>query len=206
MKKIPWFWFDHRADLPQWLFAAIGKIAVEWSILERELEELIRLAADMPLKSGRIATLGMNIRTRLNVASGFLQARVYQGSIDPQFLAEFIKLHNQITKKLEGRRNLMVHGLWDKRKDGWRVLETRGSRPTPMLQPDLEKLSRSVIPNSEKVTKESMEKIVQDIVKATDDVIDLCERLEVALSPLQHKSPPYTRRRHQPHARTKRTP
>ena len=34
-------WLDPRSDLPDWLLAGIGRIAVEWSLLEYELEETI---------------------------------------------------------------------------------------------------------------------------------------------------------------------
>ncbi len=71
---IPWIWFDHRTDLPKWLTSAIGQVAVEWSALERELEELNRLLMDVELKIGRMATTGMNVRTRLLVAKNFIQA------------------------------------------------------------------------------------------------------------------------------------
>jgi hypothetical protein len=54
MKKLPWSWFDHRTDLPRWLLAGIGQIVVEWAVLERELEELIRVLMDADIRLGRI--------------------------------------------------------------------------------------------------------------------------------------------------------
>ena len=54
MKKIPWRWHDHRTDLPQWLVSGIGQVVVEWAVLEREADELIRLLVDTDLRTGRI--------------------------------------------------------------------------------------------------------------------------------------------------------
>ena len=56
MKKLPWSWFDHRTDLPKWILRGIGQVTVEWSVLERELEETIRLLMDVTLQNGRIIT------------------------------------------------------------------------------------------------------------------------------------------------------
>lgn len=56
MKKLPWTWFDHRADLPQWLTSDIGQIIVEWAVLEREIEELIRLLVDVDIRTASSST------------------------------------------------------------------------------------------------------------------------------------------------------
>jgi hypothetical protein len=42
MKEIK-IWFDHRTDLPTWITSRIGQIVVDWSVLERELEEPIQM-------------------------------------------------------------------------------------------------------------------------------------------------------------------
>lgn len=47
-------WHDHRTDIPQWVLSGIGQVAAEWAVLERELEELIRLLMDVEIQHGRI--------------------------------------------------------------------------------------------------------------------------------------------------------
>lgn len=55
-KKLKDGWFDHRTDLPQWLSIGIGQVIVEWAVLERELEEVVRLLMDADIAVGRIVT------------------------------------------------------------------------------------------------------------------------------------------------------
>ncbi len=69
MKQLPWSWFDHRTDVPQWLASWIGRSAIEWSVLERELEQLIQLLLDIDIQSARILVNRMNARTRVNTAT-----------------------------------------------------------------------------------------------------------------------------------------
>jgi hypothetical protein len=47
-------WFDHRTDLPQWITSRIAQIVVEWSVLERELEELIQMLVNTDIGFSRI--------------------------------------------------------------------------------------------------------------------------------------------------------
>jgi hypothetical protein len=63
MKKLEWKWFDYRTDLPQWITSRVGQIAVEWSVLERELGQLIHLLTDSDIGIARIVTDRMNART-----------------------------------------------------------------------------------------------------------------------------------------------
>ena len=56
-------WFDHRTDIPQWAKNGVAQIIIEWSVLERELEELIRLLMDTDIQHVRILTARMNART-----------------------------------------------------------------------------------------------------------------------------------------------
>jgi hypothetical protein len=206
MKNLSWSWFDHRADLPRWLTSGIGQIAVEWSILERELGELIRLLMDVDVGKARIVTTGMNARTRLAVAKNYVQERVYHKSLDVKFFNDLADFSNKITNTLEPDRNMVVHGLWDSRKGRWYVLRQSGARPTPTLQPTIKKLFRPVLPQREPMTAEKLNEMARDIAAATAEIVAFCARLEGALAPLIHKPPQYTRRRHRSRAYNKPSP
>jgi hypothetical protein len=204
MKDLPWTWFDYRTDLPRWLAASVGQIAVEWSVLERELHELLQLLMDIDLRKGRIATMGMNVRTQLAIAKNFIQEKVYHKDLDPKFFDEISTFASSITEKLESERNMIVHGLWARREGRWYVLRLTGSRKTPELKPKIEKLFRSVLPKKEEITPEKAEAIAQKIAKASADVVDLCDRLAGALAPLTYKRPEYTRRHRPPRIHKKK--
>ena len=206
MKKIQWFWFDHRTDVPRWLAAGIGQIAIEWSVLERELEELIRLLMDVEINVGRMSTTGMNARTRILVATNFTQSHVRNNNLPCHFLTNFIKLGERITDKLEGERNKLVHGLWDRKRGTrrWHVLRTTGARRIPELTPEIKKLSRTVLPQGEEMTREKLEDIARRIAQASDEIVAICVKLKAALPPSQNKYPQYTRRHHQPRVRSRK--
>lgn len=206
MKTIPWKWFDHRSDLPKWLTSGLGQIAVEWSMLEREMEELIRLLLDTDIRKGRISTTGMNLRTRMTVVTNFLQSYVYSSKLDPKFLADFEKLRLRISDKIELERNKMIHGLWDKRDGKWHVLRISAARVAPLVQPEIKRLARAVVPQTNPVSHQTLVTITRQIVQASHETLDFHDRLEAALAPLQNKSPVYTRRRPKHLARSTTTP
>jgi hypothetical protein len=198
MKKLPWKWFDHRTDLPQWLLSGVGQIVVEWAFLERELEEFIRLLMDGSIRLGRIMSKGMNAKTRVTVATNLMQGLVYDSKLKPEMLSDFLKLGNKITETTQGKRDMVAHGLWDRRRGEWRVLRLAAARPVPQLRPDLKKLSRAVVPQSEIVTRAKLAEISEAIITDAKALDSFCQRLNAALAPLRHTPPQYSRRRRRP--------
>ena len=201
MKQIAWSWFDHRTDVPQWLAAGVGQIAIEWSVLERELAEAIRLLMDTDIRTGRIVTTGMNMRTRVTVTANFIQSHIYESKLPANFLIDFDKISTLITE-LESNRNRFVHGLWDKRKGQWRVLQMSAARKAKQLEPELKKLSRSVLPEHTVVTEPILSDLSRKIVDASKQVEAICTTLSGALPPSQHTPPKYTRHHRSGHARS----
>ncbi len=195
MKQLPWSWFDHRTDVPQWLASWIGRSAIEWSVLERELEQLIQLLLDIDIQSARILVNRMNARTRVNTATNLLQAHVYNARLPSSKLKEFAKLAKDI-EAIQTKRDILVHGVWAKRKKEWYVLKLRQQRPTPELAPDLKTLSRAVIPQREVINRAKLRSIAKEIVATAKSVQSFCENLEGALSPSRYTPPKYTRRRY----------
>src|SRR5262249_28432939 len=158
--KRPFVYFDHRTDLPKWLLAGIGKILVEWSVLERELEELIRRLMNVDIKVGRIVANDLRARNRTTVAANLIEAYVQDGTISPDFFKEFVKLRTHITEKLQPERDKVAHGLWDKSGSDWYVLRMKAKRPTPAgLKKYLNHLSRAVIPQYELIDRKALANI-----------------------------------------------
>lgn len=193
--KLPWTWFDYRADPPKWLLEGIGRIAVEWTILERELEELVRVAADVSIQTGRIVTLGMSARSRLQMARDLIQFHAYNDKLDEAFLGEIDALGKIVADGLGDRRNMVVHGLWDTKEGDWHVLRTTGQRDEPALAGKLRKLRRAVLPKSEKFTRQSINKLAAEIAVTGGRVVKLCSRIAAARPASPHQAPEYRRRR-----------
>jgi hypothetical protein len=200
MKQLPWSWHDHRTDLPRWLTSGIGQIIVEWAVLERELEELIRLLMDVDIRSGRIACNRMNARNRIEMAKNLIQGHVYHRKLPATFLRDFLALGKKIAEKVQYKRDMVAHGVWDRTTGKWYVLRLAASRKTPTLAPEIEGLSRAVLPQRQPITAADLRKTTDEVVAKSESVVAFCQRLQCALSPLRYKPPQYTRRR-----RTRRT-
>jgi hypothetical protein len=197
--KSPFVWFDHRTDLPKWLLAGIGQILVEWSVLERELEELIRRLMDVDIKIGRIVANDLRARPRITVATNLIEAYVQDGTVSPDFFDEFVKLGSQINEKLQARRDKVAHCLWDKSGDDWYVLRMKARRPTPAgLKKYLNQLSRAVIPQPELIDQKALAQIATDIVGYAKRIEDFYARIDRALPAPKNEAPPYRRRRPRP--------
>jgi hypothetical protein len=196
MKQLAWSWFDHRTDVPHWVASGIGRVVIEWSVLERELEELIQLLLDTDIQPARILTNKMNARTRVFAATNLLQAHVYNQKLPVAKLRDFTRLRKHIEALETSKRDVLAHGLWSKIKGKWHVLKLRQSRKTPELIPDLQTLSRAVVPQREIVTKAKLRSIAMEIVTAANDVQAFREALEGALSPSRYTRLKYSRRRY----------
>jgi hypothetical protein len=195
MKHLAWSWFDHRTDVPQWLASGIGRVVIEWSVLERELEEFIQLLLDADIQSVRILTNKMNARTRVFTATNLMQAHVYNNKLPAAKLKEFIGLGKHI-ESLEMKRDVLAHGLWNRIKKKWYVLRLRQSRKTPDLSPDLQSLSRAVIPQREMINGTMLRTIAKEIIAAATKTQNFRESLEPALSPSRYTRQQYSRRRY----------
>ena len=207
MKELSLSWFDHRTDLPQWIASRIAQIVVEWSVLERELEELIQMLMNTDIGFSRIMTNRMNARTRIAAASSLIELYVFHKRIDASFLEEFEKIGARINNETQNRRDIVAHGLWSRTKGKWWVLKLRGQRPTPELKPELKRLSRAFLPQQEAVTKEKLDTTIQKIVSDARAVEDICKRLHGArpAEQFQYAPPNYTRRRRDQRSRRSAT-
>jgi len=96
IQKLKPAWHDYRTDIPQWVASGIGQVAAEWAVLERELEELIRLLMDIDPQHGRIIVNWMNAKTRSVTAQHLIQAHILQDKLKPHHLETFMKVAEKI--------------------------------------------------------------------------------------------------------------
>jgi hypothetical protein len=203
--KLPWSWFDHRTDVPQWVAAGIGRAVVEWAVLEREIEEVIHLLLDVDIKDARIIANKMDAEHRAIVVVTLLQARVYNDRFPAARLKEFSKIRRRI-KEHQVQRDILAHGLWGEHNGEWRVLRLRQSRNTPQLEPDIKSLSRAVLPQIEPINRNKLREIAIEIVSIAKETQKFCADLRSALSPSRYIQPQYARRRYRyPRQPTKKT-
>jgi alkylhydroperoxidase/carboxymuconolactone decarboxylase family protein YurZ len=197
VKQLPSVWFDHRTDLPDWVTIRIGRILVEWSVLERELEELIQLLINTDIAFSRIMTNRMNAQTRISTAYSLIEWYVYHGRLNASFLKDFERIGNRIKNDTQNKRDIVAHGLWSRINGDWEVLKLRGRRETPELKPELRRLSRAFLPQREVITRKKLDKTVREIVTAARAVSAFRKRFYRARPPEQFKYLPakYTRRR-----------
>src|SRR5580704_6665206 len=136
IEKLGPAWFEHRTDLPQWLSSGIGQVAAEWSVLERELEELIRLLMDIDIQHGRVVVNWMDVKTRGMTAQSLIQAHILNDRLKSAHFDTFKKIVGKIDPT-QTKRDLLVHGQWGKHKGQWCTLFMRQKRETPELAPDI---------------------------------------------------------------------
>lgn len=189
MKPVKWIWLAHRRDVPTRLTNLVGQIAIEWSDLEWQLEETIRQLLDASIREGRITTSGMNMKARIYVARNLVQGLVIEKKLPASFVTDLDKIGTRITRKLEGQRNKLIHGLWGRLNGKWYVLRTSGTRTVKELRPELEKVARATFPQREEMNETKMNSILGLIRRARENVELYCGKVENALPPSQHKSP-----------------
>jgi hypothetical protein len=198
IQKLKPAWHDYRTDIPQWVSSGIGQVAVEWAVLERELEELIRLLIDVDIQHGRIIVNWMNAKTRSVAAQHLIQAHILQDKLKSHHLETFMKVAEKI-EPLQTKRDILAHGVWGMHEGHWSTLKTRQSRKTPQLEPNLKKLGRAVLPQRDLVDQNRFKADAQEIADAAKAIVSFCAALQNALAPLRNTPPKYSRRRRDYH-------
>jgi hypothetical protein len=182
----------HRTDIPQWLAAEIGRIAAQWSDLEWQFEETIRLLLTVGIKEGRIVTTGMNLKTRLMTASNLMQGRLLEKAVSVELCDELTDLGERI-KRAEEDRNKLVHGLWGLVEGLWYLLWQRQQRAVADFGKRAHgksmKLKRAVLPQHELISRTKTGAIRSELKACADAMVAFCAKLEAALPPSPHKSP-----------------
>jgi hypothetical protein len=119
----------------------LGLIADTCNLIERVLCEAIAMAlslTDEQVESFYYSLLAS--RSHFDVASGVLSRFVEPDASRDQYLAQI-----EIAKRLFGRRNAMVHNIWDSRRSVVGILDfseppSSRSRSRPISTKEMEKL------------------------------------------------------------------
>ena len=115
-------WIDQRTDIPAWLATGIGRIVVEFSDLEWQLEDMIRILLKTDIASARIVAAGMNIRGRAKCAESLSLNLILNN-----FALDIRKFGDKVDKiKIE--RDRLAHGIYGNDAGQWCALYTSGSR------------------------------------------------------------------------------
>ena len=183
-------WISHRTDVPQWLAAEVGRIAVEWSDLEWQLEEIIRLLVPTHIQHSRILTNRMSMRNRLRVAENLALAHANNKTLPKKFYEDMREFSTKI-ERVEVERNYFIHGHWGRREGVWQLLISVGSRELP--EPT-GRLPRAVLPQRLPITTKETGKARATIKGIRDELISFrqkleASKLEAALTPSIYISP-----------------
>jgi len=182
-------WIETRTDLPDWIAIGIGRIAIEFSEIEWQLEETIRVLMDTSVKFGRIITDGMPFRSRLEKVRHLLQAYVWDQLIDGDTLGKNFSSFEELAKDCGDVRNMYAHGLWGHRDGQWVVKRTSNVRDGDSLAPEIKKMARAVIAQPHVVTSEVLASHLEKIRKCRAQIQELRAHIQNALPPPNHKSP-----------------
>jgi hypothetical protein len=167
-----------RLDIPSWLAKGIGQIASEWSHLEWQFEDAIRILLQTDVKRGRIVTTGMNIRGRCTCLLSLMHAL----NLDRALISTVNEINKRICDQLESERNTVVHGLWTKADKEWRLLIRSGARKQP-IPGRWGKFKRSVLPEEEVITPTKISEIRNRIKETRLQMKSVRQQLEAAPFP-----------------------
>lgn len=181
-------WVEHRTDLPDWLALGVGRIAIEFSDLEWQLEETIRVLLTTGIKFGRIMTTGMSFRSRLATARSLVQAYVFDGVMTSLHLDQFSLMHTQ-AENCEKGRNILMHGIWGFTKNQWIVLRSNSTRDGPQLDPEIKKMTRAVLPQSEVIDEKYLADLLAQIRSVRVGLKNFRASATAVLPPSSHKPP-----------------
>jgi hypothetical protein len=98
---------SYDTDISDAQLQAIGKVAVNWSLLEFLINRVIADLLSITPKEGRIVVSAMNLRPRLDILR--LLAELHDW---PEVELESLKKVTERIDKAREQHNLIVHGLW----------------------------------------------------------------------------------------------
>jgi hypothetical protein len=133
---------DYR--LPPSMSREIGRIIVHWSYFEYCVQEMNWQALGVTPAAGRVAVRAPRVTDRLEMLRDLIKLR--EGEWDNDLFKSILDR----SKLVEAKRNLVTHGIWGHREDGWYVELSRGAwpknlreliAPTRVIQPEFKAMS-----------------------------------------------------------------
>ncbi len=85
---------------------AIGTVAVECAMVDRQIERFIWHASGLEETQGKIITAAMQLSARLDLLQALVKAKVTE-----QILEKFVEFASELRVAID-ERNTMIHGLW----------------------------------------------------------------------------------------------
>ena len=89
-------------------FAAIGRVAYEWSRLELFVQTVIAVLAECPHDTGLVVTNPGSIRSWMET----LRRLATHRQCPPDLYGRLKRLSKHIEDDLQRERNTVIHGLW----------------------------------------------------------------------------------------------
>lgn len=161
MTKIPEIVAD---SLPQAIAAGIGLLIYRWGRLEYQLSNLIEVACDLQKDTGRVLTIGMDIKVKCSVLRTL--TRTDRWVKDEDIRDEIKRLAREIVDKVSDRHDY-AHG----------VLGFTMDEPNTFARYLFNAPEHRIDPSMEPVTPESLKELSDEALGLVDRAIDLTVRL-----------------------------
>jgi hypothetical protein len=141
----------------------IGRIIVHWAYFEYCIQEMNRQTLGITAAAGRLAMREPRFTDRLEMLHDLIKLR--KGEWDDALYKSLLSR----AKLAEAKRNLVTHGIWAHRSDGWYVELTRGSWPKNL---------RELVAGSRKITTELVPMDTDKLRSATSEIAGLIDNLK----------------------------
>jgi len=148
--------------LPASMSREIGRIIVHWAYFEQCVQQMNWQTLDITPAAGRLALREPRVENRLEMLHDLVKLR--EGEWDDKLYRSILTR----TKLATAKRDLIAHGLWAKRDEGWYVELTRGVWPKNL---------RQLVTGSRKVTTQLIPMDTDKLREATNEIASLIEDL-----------------------------
>jgi hypothetical protein len=149
--------------LPAPISREIGRIVVHWAHFEDLVQYLNRQMVGLSDSQARIALREPRVTDRLEMLHELIKLKP-SGQWDDELYRSILSRARLLTAK----RDMLSHGVWGKRPDGWYVQMTRGSWPKNLRE--LVQGSRKINPQMVPVTVDTLRETTEAIATLIDDM------------------------------------
>jgi len=148
--------------LPPSMTREIGRIVVHWAYFEQCVQQMNWQTLGITPAAGRLALREPRVEDRLEMLHDLVKLR--DGEWDDALFRDILKR----TKLAKAKRDLVAHGLWAKREDGWFVELSRGMWPKNL---------REFVRGSRKITTQLIPMTLEKLREATSEIASLLDDL-----------------------------
>jgi hypothetical protein len=150
-------------DLSPCMCREVGRITVHWAYIEHIVQQMVWDTLAISHSAGRTSVREPRVSDRLEMLRDLVKLRgaEWDDDLNKSVLAR--------AKLVEAKRNLVCHGKWALREDGWHVELTRGSWP---------KNVRELVAGNRKITPELIPMNIEKLREATSEIDALIEDIK----------------------------